>query len=57
MTSLKVIAVNGYFSLAITIAVFPPASTGASECTSPSSDGFAGAKTVTTPSDSGIVKL
>ena len=57
IASLSVIALSGYFSLAITIAVFPPASTGASECTSPSSEGFAGAKTATTPSESGIVKL
>ena len=48
---------NGYFSLAINIAVLPLAITGAKPATIFSSEGLPSANTATTPSDSGIVKL
>ena len=53
----RVIPGRGRFSLVMRTAVFPPASTGASPRTTPSSEDFWSATIPTTPSDSGIVKL
>ena len=57
ITSPKVIAGSGYDSLAIKIAEFPPASTGASVRTAPSSEGLPSANNAMTPKASGVVKL
>ena len=57
ITSPSEIAGSGKFSLAIKIAELPPARTGASALTVASNEGFASAKTATTPNDSGVVKL
>src|SRR2546422_11282861 len=51
------IAASGCRSEAITTAVLPPTSTGASRETSPASAGSSGASTPTTPVGSGTVKL
>ena len=56
-TSASSIAARGCASLAITTAALPPASTGASRDTRPSSAGSAGATIPTTPVGSGTVKL
>jgi hypothetical protein len=56
-TSASSIAARGCASEATTTAVLPPASTGASRDTSPSSAGSPGATIPTTPVGSGTVKL
>ncbi len=56
-TSARVTAGRGRVSLAITTAVFPVKSTGASTLTSPRSDEACGATTPTTPVGSGTLKL
>src|SRR5919202_5457265 len=57
IASASSIAASGRVSDATTTALLPPARTGASRVTIPSSGGSSGARTPTTPVGSGTVKL